>query len=63
MSMIRVNVQLQISRGIFVYDEIIQMHAIRESDYTVIKQPRNGNSKEKKNQQTAIQFIEVIKHN
>jgi len=63
MSMVRVKVQLQISRGIFVYGEIVQMHAIRESGYTVIKQPRNGNSKEKKNQQREIQFIEVIKHN
>jgi len=28
----RLNVSLQISRGIFVYDEIIQMHTIHESD-------------------------------
>jgi len=33
------NVQLQISRRIFVYGEIIQMHTIRESNYTVIKPP------------------------
>jgi len=32
----------------FVYDEIIQMHAFYESNCTVIKLPRNGNSKAKK---------------
>jgi len=48
MLMIRVNVPLQISRGVFVYGEIIQMHTIFESNYTVIKQPRHGNSKAKK---------------
>jgi len=36
--MLGVNVSLQISRGIFVYGEIIQMHTIRESNYTGIKQ-------------------------
>jgi len=38
----------QISRGIFVYDENMQMHTIHESNYTVIKLPRNGNTKAKK---------------
>jgi len=50
--MIRVNVQLQISRGIFVYGEIIQMHTTHESKYTVIKLPRNGNTKAKKKHNT-----------
>jgi len=45
MLMIRVNVQLQISRGYFVFGEIIQMHTIHESNYTVINQPRNGSGK------------------
>jgi len=45
---IRVNDPLQISRGIFVYDEIIQMHTIHECSYTVIKLPYNGNNKMKK---------------
>jgi len=54
------NVPLQISRGIFVYGEIMQTHTIDVSNETVIKLPRNGNNKAKKN---LIQFIEVIKHN
>jgi len=45
MLMIRVNVPLQITRGIFVCGETIQMHMIPESNHTVIKEPRNGNSK------------------
>jgi len=49
MLMIYVKVPLQISRGIFVYGEIIQMHTIHKSNYAVIKQPRNGYSKAKKN--------------
>ena len=40
---------LQISRAIFAYGEIIQMHTFHESNYTVIKLPRNGNRKAKKN--------------
>jgi len=48
MLMIRVNVPLQISRGIFVCGEIIKMHTIHESNCRVIKLPRNGNNKEKK---------------
>jgi len=47
--MIRVNISLQISRCIFVNGEILQMHTIHESNYTVIKLPRNGNSKAKNN--------------
>jgi len=47
MLIMRVNVSLQISRGTFVHGEIIEMHTIRESNYTVIKQPCNGNSKAK----------------
>jgi len=43
-----VNVPLQITRGIFIYGEIIQMHTIHEGNYAVISQPRNGNSKAKK---------------
>ena len=39
------------------------MHTIHESNYTVIKLPRNGHSKVKNNEQKTIQFIEVIKHN
>jgi len=34
MLMIRVKVSLQISKGIFIYVEIIQMHTIRESNYS-----------------------------
>jgi len=34
MSMIHVKVPLQISRGIFVHGEIIQVHTIHESNYT-----------------------------
>jgi len=44
MLMIRVNVPLEISRGIFVYGEITEMHTIHESNYTAIKLPHNGNS-------------------
>jgi len=33
----------------FVNDEILQMHTIHESNYTVIKLPCNGNSKAKNN--------------
>jgi len=33
--MIRVNVPLQISRDIFAYGEIIQMHTIHEGKHTV----------------------------
>jgi len=40
--MICVNISLQISRRIFVYGEIIQMHTFHESNSTVIKLPRNG---------------------
>jgi len=43
MLMILVDVPLQISRGIFIYGEIIPMHTSRESCYTVIKQPSDGN--------------------
>jgi len=32
-----------------VYGEIINMNTIRESNYTVIKQPRKGNSYSEKN--------------
>jgi len=46
---LRVNVTLQISRCICVNGEIIQMRTILESNYTVIKLPRNGNSKAKNN--------------
>jgi len=47
--MIHVNVSLQISRCIFVNGEILQMHTTHKSNYTVIKLPRNGNSKAKDN--------------
>jgi len=40
MLMIRVNIPLQISRGMFVYGETIQMHTILESNYTVVKLPQ-----------------------
>jgi len=43
--MIRANVSSQISRSIFVYGEIIQMHTFSETNCTVIKLPRNGNNK------------------
>jgi len=43
-----VNVPLQISRGIFEIGDIIQMQTIHESNYIVIKQPCNGNSKMKR---------------
>jgi len=49
MLMILANVPLRISKGIFVHDEIIKMHTIHEGNYTVIKLPRDGNSKAKKN--------------
>jgi len=47
MLMMRVNVSLQISRCIFVDGEILQMHTIHESNYTVIKLTRNGNVRRK----------------
>jgi len=47
MLMIRVNALLKLSRGIFVHGEIMQMHTIHESNYTIIKLPRNGNYKGK----------------
>jgi len=47
--MIRVNVSLQITGCIFVNGESLQMHRTHESNYTVIKLPRNGNSKAKIN--------------
>jgi len=59
--MMRVNVPLHSSRGIFVYSEIIQMPTILESKCTVIKLPRNRNFKAKK--QNTIQLIEVLKRN
>ena len=43
--------------------EIMQMHTIHESNYTVIKLPRNGWSNAKQKQQNTIQFVEVIKQN
>ena len=45
--MIHANFLLKISKGIFVYSEI-KIHTIHEGNYTVIKLPRNGNSKAKK---------------
>jgi len=33
----------------FVNGKILQLHTIHESNYTVIKLPRNGNSKAKNN--------------
>jgi len=45
----RVNVSLQISRGIFVNGEIMQMHTIHESNYAVMKLRGNGNSKVQNN--------------
>jgi len=63
MLMIRVNVSLQTSRCIFVNGEILQIRTIHESNYTVIKLPRNANSKAKKINKKTIHFIEVIKHN
>jgi len=50
--MLCVKVQLQISRGIFVYGEIIKMPTIYECNYTVIKLPHDGNNKAKKNNKT-----------
>jgi len=61
--MIRVNIPLQISRVIFVYGEIMQIHTIHECNYTVMKLPRNGNSKAKNINRKTIQLIEAIKHN
>jgi len=49
MLVIRVHAPLQISRSSFVYSEIIQMHTIHDSSYTVIRLPRNWNRKVKKN--------------
>jgi len=46
--MMRENVPLQSSRGIFVYGEIMQMHTILDSNGTEAKLPRNGNFKAKK---------------
>jgi len=57
-----VNVPLQISRGNFVCEQIIQMHTIRKSNFTIIKLPSNGNIKVKFFF-FLIQFTEVIKHN
>jgi len=37
MLMIRVYVELQISRGILAYGEIIQMHTIHKSNYALIQ--------------------------
>jgi len=48
MLMIHVKVSLQIPVGSFVNGKIIQMHTTHESNYTVMKLPRNGNSKTKK---------------
>jgi len=48
MLMIHVNIPLQISRGIFVCGDIMQMHTIHESNYAVIKLSRNENSQVKK---------------
>jgi len=50
--MIRVSIQLHISRGIFVYGEIIKMHTIYEHNHIVIKLPRGGNNKAKKTNKT-----------
>jgi len=47
MLMIRVNVSFQILRGIFVYGEVIQIHTFHESNYAVIKLPRNGHGHRK----------------
>jgi len=63
MLMIRVNVPLKISRRIFAYGEIIQMHTFHDSYYIVIKQPSDGDSKAKKVNQKTIPFIDVCKHN
>jgi len=35
MLLVRVNVPLQFLRGIFVYGEIIQVHTIGESNYSI----------------------------
>jgi len=56
MLMIHVNDPLQISRGIFVWGEIIKMHTIHQRKYTVMKLPRNVNSKAKKINKKTIQF-------
>jgi len=60
--MLRVNVPLTISNGIFVYGEIIKMHTIHDGYYTVVKLPRNGNSEAKKINRRTNQFVEVIKY-
>jgi len=44
-----VNVPLEISSGIFVYDEIIQMHTIHKNNLEVVKEPLIENSKSKIN--------------
>jgi len=46
--LILVNVPLEISSGIFVYDEIIQIHTIHKNNHKMIKEPHNGNSKANK---------------
>jgi len=73
MLFIRANKPLRISRGIFVYGEIIQMHTIHESNYTIIKLhhvmervKKSGKWAKKMFQnilKITIQFIEAIKHN
>jgi len=35
-----IHVNLQISRGIFVYGEILQMHTILDRNYAVVKLPQ-----------------------
>jgi len=61
--MIRVDAASHISRGIFVYEEIMQMHTIHEKNYKVIKEPRNGNSKASNKLTKTNWLIWVIKHN
>jgi len=39
---------IQISRGNFGYGKIIQLHTVGERYYAIIKQPQNGNKKQKK---------------
>jgi len=38
------------------------MHTIHESNYTIIKLPRNGNSKAKMISKKQFSLLEVIKH-
>jgi len=52
--MIRGNVPLPISRGIFVCGEMIQMYTTRKRNYTVIKQRHNGDSKAKKTKGNSV---------